>query len=184
MPERILVSLPGADEELRAWAQSFSDMQYTGSLILERATTYLPGEEMDASSNAWYGVTERFKQLIQALDPNPVPPGPSPYPVLPPIPKITAGNLEGTGLDGPIGMQKRGFLGRMFDRFLGYYFSDPSTDETTRRASEAAERHLDLSAVVLDSFGAVSGLDKVCKVAQEGVLVLKHLLEVRRSRGH
>jgi len=57
-------------------------------------------------------------------------------------------------------------------------------DEKQRRANEAVEWHLDLSAVALDSLGTVLEWNKVCKITQEGVLGVRHVLEVRRSRDY
>ena len=176
MVERLSVSLPQPYEEIRAWAQAISDMHYTASLVLDTATSYLPGEAIEAVKLAWAKVTETFRNLIKNLL------DVAPEDLQPPSTRFA--ELQEAELVGIVGAQKRSLLGQLRDEFLSYFWSEPHTDEKHRKASEAAGRHLDLGAVALDSLGMVSGFDKFCKVAQEGVLGVKYMLEVRRSRGH
>jgi hypothetical protein len=66
--------------------------------------------------------------------------------------------------------------------------SEPRSEEKVRLAAEAGARHADMGAIALDSLDAcLSDLPVIgaaCKVAEEGLLTAKQLLEMRGRRGY
>src|SRR5262245_60607836 len=140
MPERLFVPRPEGAEELRAWAETISDLHYVGSIVVERGETFLPGEDVEEIRIAWHETTGAFGEIVNALSATPR--------------RVRPEYLSDVKLDGPVGSAKRSRLRRLYDNAMAWLQSDPQTDEKQRIASEAAERHMDVGSVALDSLGA------------------------------
>ena len=69
MSQRLFVSPPDGNEELRAWAEAVSDLHHTGDLIADKADLFIPGEEEERVLAAWKDATPEFQTIVTALDP-------------------------------------------------------------------------------------------------------------------
>ena len=162
MPERISVPGPDEYEEARQWAETFADMHYVAGVIVENATQFVPGEAVQELDAAWQQSDEVFQMLVHFL--------------AQPTARGADMNLHEGGLIGAPGKLKRSMLGRLKDRFLMYWNSEPRTRRKTRRAAEAAQDYLELGATVV---GSIPGWEKLVEL----VSVIKQLIGVRSRRG-
>lgn len=175
MPHRLTVPPPDGPEELRLWAEAIADLHHAGSLMAERAPEFVPGEHVDGFRASWQTASASLERLVRALVPGPGG-----------AREVDPSALGKVALNGPAGAQKRAALTQERDSFQGHALVEPRTEERTRRAGQAGERYADLGATALDSLGTavseVPGLSTACKVGEEGLLGLKHLLGVRGRR--
>jgi len=177
MPQRLAVSRREFDEELRLWAEAIADLDYFVGLLAEHAPLLLPGEDVDRFRAAGDESHISFATVVRALDPGQ---------------NASAGerfgisHLHDAKLDYATGALKRSILERLRDTFLGYFASEPRSEEKTRLAAQAGARYADVGAMSLDSLGAavsqVPLLSLACKAAEETLLVGKQLLEIRGQR--
>jgi len=130
----------------------------------------LPGESMDEIEQAWPSYDASMRGLVNALHPFP-----QAAPAAP-TPKITDEALKSHQLVGPPGESKRSTLGRLKDRFMAFWNSQPRDNEKRAKAADAAQDYLELGETLVES---IPGHEMVV----EFVSLIRQLIKVRAKRG-
>jgi hypothetical protein len=147
-------------------SEALADLHYVTSLIVENARELIPGEAVDELALAWSKSEASMATLVHRLTTSP-PPNVSP---------IAYTVLEQAELTGDVGKIKRSMLGRLKDRFLMYWNSEPRTDDKRMVALGAASDYLEFGGTVV---GSIPGSDKIVEVLS----LVKQLVGIRAKRG-
>src|SRR5262245_7313043 len=123
MPTRIEVPPPDTYEELRRWAKAMADLHHAVGLIVEKAEHFIPGEHVDELKAAWGKSKESFELIVQPLSSSDATKALAPT-------KIQ--QLRDVGLLDEPGALKQSTLAWLRDAFLGYFRSEPQSEEKTR----------------------------------------------------
>lgn len=169
MPDRIAVTAPSEAEQSRQLAEAIADLHEVIGIIVESRGELLPGEAVDELDRAWKEAGVSIEALVKRLDPGEQQTSNEDR-------KVLTDDLRKAALLGETGKAKRSMLGRLRDRFLMFWRSEPHTEGKAGSAAGEATDYLELGATVVSS---IPGQEKVV----EFVSLVKQLVGLRARRG-
>lgn len=175
MATRIAVPGPEQMEEARQLAEAVADLYYVMSLLVENATYLIPGESVEELFLAWDKSKGSMEYLVEKLISTLRPTQPTGL-FSADLPGFEYATLEKSQLTGEVGKLKRSTLGRLKDRVLMFFNSEPRTDEKWLKASDAAASYLEYGSTVVST---LPGYEEVVEILSLG----KQLLGIRAKRG-